>query len=508
MKDRTKVSRHSNSSFRAISEFFINKRGGLFLYPMIVCAFAVSLLLPACATNPATGERHLNLFSESREIQMGREADEQISASLGLYPDEELAAYVEDLGLRLAANSERPNLPWTFRVLDDPTVNAFALPGGYIYVTRGILTYFNSEAELAGVVGHEIGHVTAQHSVYRMSSQQLAQIGLGVGMVLAPELRRYGQLASAGLGLLFLKFSRDDELQADELGLRYMGREGYDPDEMIKVMVMLDGITQSSGGGRIPEWQSTHPDPGNRKGHIEELIAGNEDAYSGKRVNREHYLEGVDGLVFGQNPREGFFIDNVFYHPDLKFRFDFPAGWQTTNMKRGVVGLSPNQDATIQIALTDEQSIETAANEFFSQQGLSAGTRRAGEINSLPEISGEFAVTTEGGVLRGQATFLHYEGFVYQLLGYSVEQNWPEYAAVVKKSVRSFNILTDQRILSVQPLRINIVTLDQPMTFEDFISEYPSPVSTETLLLINQVKLNEQFDVGHKLKQVVGEKIE
>lgn len=508
MKRQTTTYRHVNNPVRVIFEYLVNKRGRLLLYPMIAFTLALSLFLTGCATNPATGERHFNLFSESQEIQMGRDADEQISASLGLYPDQELAEYVEDLGLRLAANSERPNLPWTFRVLDDPTVNAFALPGGYIYVTRGILTYLSSEAELAGVVGHEIGHVTAQHSVHRMSSQQLAQLGLGVGMVLAPELQRFGQLASTGLGLMFLKFGRDDETQADELGLRYMGREDYDAEEMVGVMVMLDGVSQSSGGGRIPEWLSTHPDPGNRREHIQGLIDMNGDAYPGNTVNHERYLEYIDGLVFGQNPREGFFIENVFYHPDLKFRFDFPAGWQTTNMKQGVVGLSPNQDAVIQITLTDKQSIETAANEFFSQQGLSAGTQIAGEINGLPEISGEFAVTTEQGVLRGQAIFLHYEGFVYQLLGYSVEQSWPGYAAVVENSVRSFNILTDQRILSVQPMRINIVTLDQPMTFEDFISRYPSSISTETLSLINQAELNDQFDAGQKLKQVVGEKIE
>lgn len=508
MKKQSKVYSHMYNPFCEIFKFLDNKRVRPLLYAMIVCALVLSFLLSACATNPATGERHINLFSESQEIKIGRDADAQISASLGIYPDEELAEYVEDLGLRLAAKSERPNLPWIFRVLDDPTVNAFALPGGYIFVTRGILTYLNSEAELAGVVGHEIGHVTAMHSVYRMSSQQLTQIGLGVGMVLAPELAKYGQLASAGLGLMFLKFSRDDELQADELGLRYMGRDGYDPKEMISVMEMLDGLTQASGSGRIPEWQSTHPNPGNRREHIQGLIDRNREVYTGKKVNRERFLEDIDGLVFGQNPREGFFIDNTFYHPDFKFRFDFPAGWQTTNMKQGVVGLSANQDASIQITLTDKQSIERAANEFFSQQGLSAGTQRAGEINGLPEISGEFAVTTEQGVFRGQATFLHYEGFVYQLLGYSVEQNWPEYAAVVENSVRSFNVLTDQRILSVQPLRINIVTLDQPMTFEDFISRYPSSISTETLTHINQAKLSDQFDAGQKLKQVVGEKID
>ena len=508
MKKQTEVYSHSNNPIQEISEFLANNHGRLLLYVTIVCALLLSFLLTACATNPATGERHINLFSESQEIQIGRDADAEISASLGIYPDEELAAYVEDLGLRLAANSERPHLPWSFRVLDDPTVNAFALPGGYIFVTRGILTYFNSEAELAGVIGHEIGHVTAQHSVHRMSSQQLAQVGLGVGMVLAPELQKYGQLASAGLGLMYLKFSRDDELQADELGLRYMGRDGYDPNEMISVMEMLDGITQSSGGGRIPEWQSTHPNPGNRREHIQGLIESNREVYTGKKVNRDRFLEDINGLVFGQNPREGFFIENTFYHPDFEFQFNFPAGWETINMKQGVVGLSPNQDATIQITLADAQSIETAANEFFNQEGISAESQTAGEINGLPEISGDFAVQTQQGALRGQATFLRYQDLVYQLLGYGVEQNWQEHDSVVENSIRSFGVLYDERMLSVQPMRINIVTLDQPMTFEDFVSRYPSSISTETLALINQAKLNDTFEEGQKLKQVVGEKIQ
>jgi predicted Zn-dependent protease len=480
----------------------------MLLYPLVVFLLGVSVFLTACATNPATGERRLNLYSEAQEIQIGQDADVQISASLGLYADEELATYVEELGLRLASKSERPHLPWTFRVLDDPTVNAFALPGGYIYVTRGILTYLDSEAELAGVVGHEIGHVTAQHSVYRMSSQQLAQLGLGVGMILSPEMARYGQLASAGLGLMFLKFGRDDETQADELGLRYMGRDNYDAGEMVGVMAMLDGVSQSAGGGRIPEWLSTHPDPGNRREHIQGLITANPDAYTGNTVNRESYLKKIDGMVFGYNPREGFFRESVFYHPDLKFRMDFPEGWQLTNMKQGVVGISPEQDAIVQLSLTDKQSIEAAADAFFSQQGLSPGTRNRGEINGMPEITGEFTATIEQGVLRGQATFLLYDGIVYQLLGYSPEPNWPGYESLVVNSVRSFDVLTDQKILSVQPLRINIVTLEQAMTFEEFVDRYPSSVSNETLALINRAALRDRFEAGHMLKRVVGERID
>jgi predicted Zn-dependent protease len=499
------------SGCRYIERFFRIKGkepARLLVNGMVAVLLILSFMLSTCATNPATGERHLNLYSESQEIQIGRDADVQISGSLGIYPDEELSRFIEELGLRLASKSERPQLPWTFRVLDDSTVNAFALPGGFIYVTRGILSYFNSEAELAGVVGHEIGHVTAQHSVYRMSTQQLTQIGLGVGMVLAPELQRYGELASVGLGLMFLKFSRDDELQADELGLRYMGRDGYDPNEMISVMEMLDSLSQASGSGRIPEWQSTHPNPGNRRENIVSLIEIHSDVYTGTKVNRNGYLESIDGLVFGQNPREGFFIDNVFYHPEFQFRYDFPAGWEKTNMKQGVVGLSPNQDAIIQITLAGASSIEKAAGDFFNQEGVSAGQQKAGEINGLPEISGDFSAQTQQGPIRGQATFVLHQDMVYQLLGYGVQQNWQGYAPAVGSSIRSFAVLYDEEKLSVQPMRINIVTLGEPMTFEEFYTRYPSSISRETAALINRVSMNDSFDAGTMLKQVVGERIQ
>src|SRR5439155_757503 len=184
----------------------------------------VTACTAACATNPATGAKQLSLVSESQEIQMGREYDREVTASIGLYPDSALQRYEQQFGSRLAATSERPGLPWSFHVVDDPVVNAFALPGGFIYVTRGILAHLNSEAELAGVVGHEIGHVTARHIASRMTKQQLAQVGLVVGSIASPQLERYAGLASSALNVLFLKYSRDDESQADHLGLRYMRR--------------------------------------------------------------------------------------------------------------------------------------------------------------------------------------------------------------------------------------------------------------------------------------------
>jgi predicted Zn-dependent protease len=258
----------------------------------VLAAGSLAVGVTTCATNPATGGRMLSLISESQEIAMGREADASIVAQMGLVPDTALQRYVSDLGLRLARASERPSLPWTFRVVDDPIINAFALPGGYIYVSRGILAHFNSEAELASVLGHEIGHVTARHSVQQLSKQQLAQIGVGVAQIAAPRLGDFLGVAVAGLELLFLKFSRDDENQADQLGLRYMRRGGYDSREMVKVYVMLERVSGASGGGRIPDWQSTHPNPADRQQRINAAVAARPPESVGTIVRRPEYLTG------------------------------------------------------------------------------------------------------------------------------------------------------------------------------------------------------------------------
>src|SRR5690606_19899953 len=166
-------------------------------------------LLGACAVNPVTGERQLAFISESQEIALGQQGAAEVWQSMALVQDQALQDYVERLGLRLAAASERPDLPWSFAVVDDPVPNAFALPGGPVFVTRGLLTLMDSEAELVSVLGHEIGHITARHSVAQMSRAQLAQLGLGLGTIFVPEVRPYGELASSGLSLLLLKYGRD-----------------------------------------------------------------------------------------------------------------------------------------------------------------------------------------------------------------------------------------------------------------------------------------------------------
>lgn len=461
--------------------------------------------LAGCARNPATGERELSLVSEAQEIQMGREADADIVASLGLYGDEALQAYVQDLGMRLAAVSERPDLPWTFRVVDDPTVNAFALPGGFVYITRGIMSHLTSEAELVGILGHEIGHITARHTVSRISRAQLTQLGLGVGMILVPELQQFGGLADLGLQLLFLSYGRDDERESDALGVRYMTRLEYDPRELADVMAMLEATSRlDEGSGRVPQWLSTHPDPANRVQNILELAEGVEGDLSRFAVLRDPYLRRIDGLVFGMDPREGYFRDDLFIHPQLRFRVSFPRGWQHVNMKQAVQSVASEEDAAVILTLAQGSAAE-AMQEFGGQQGIQVRNTARRTLNGLPAVTGELAATTEQGVLSGLVAFVEHGGDTYRLLGYAPQGSWSRHAGTIETALGSFAPETDPALLSVEPSRLQLVTLQSRLAFDAFIERYPSTVRPEIVAIINQVQPDGAFPAGVLAKRVVGD---
>ena len=464
--------------------------------------FVVSAFLgTGCSVNPATGKRQLSLIPESQEIAMGKQYDQQASGSMGLYDDPELTAYVADLGKELAATSERPGLPWTFRVVDDPTVNAFALPGGYIYVTRGILAHLESEAELAGVVGHEIGHVTARHSVNQISKQQLAGLATAGAMIAKPELQQFGGLAETGLGLMFLKFGRDDERQSDDLGLRYVQRANYDPRPMAEVMEMLQSVSAAAGSGRVPGWMSTHPAPVNRRQRILDQVAGSP---SGGTVNRDRHLNAIDGMVFGLDPREGYFKDNRFLHPDLRFRFDLPGGWAQINQKTVAGAMAPDRDGVIQLTMAQGGSPAEADRTFYEQEGIDGGAGSDARINGLPAVTRPFTVTAQQGSLRGVTAFVSYGGNIYRLLAYSVADSFTGYEPVMTRSVRSFAELTDSRVLGVKPKRLKVVTLSRSRTPREMVEAYDATVPAETLALINQAGVDEKLASGRRVKVVTG----
>ena len=462
------------------------------------------LLCTACAVNPATGKRELMLVSEGQEIQMGAQYDSQVVASIGVYPDPALQTYVTDVGKRLAAASERPNLAWTFRVVDDPSVNAFAIPGGHVYITRGILAHMTNEAELAAVMGHEIGHVTARHTAQQMTQQQLAGLGLAIGTIASSRIARYAGQASQALQVLFLKFSRDDENQADQLGIRYSSRANYDSREMVDVMQMLDRI-QAQSGSKLPEWLATHPDPGNRVAHINAILSAMQTDFAHASVNREGYARRIDGIMFGMNPREGFFRGSEFFQPDLRFRITFPSGWQTANTKQVVGAQTTQQDAIIELRLAAGSSAEEAARAFLSQQDLQAGALTGGKVNGLTAASATFAAATERDTLRGNAVFIEYANTVYRLLAYGTQATWANHQEAARRALGSFAPLTDPALLSVQPQRVSLFTLDRRTTITELARQRPSPVLVATLALINQVDADAPLEPGRVVKWVVGQ---
>ena len=463
-----------------------------------------ALLVTGCATNPVSGKRELALVSESQEIAMGRDGAAAVTAAIGLVPNATLQSYVNRIGQSLAAKTERPKLPWEFHVVDDASINAFALPGGFIFVTRGLLAHMTTEAELASVLGHESGHVAARHSVQQMSREQVAMIGLGVGSVLSPAIAKYGQLAGAGLGLLFLKYSRGDETQSDQLGFRYALADGYDTREMISVFEMLQRAEQLGGGGKLPEWQSTHPDPGSRISNVQSMVAATSQDWSTRRIGGDELLRQIDGMVFGVNPRDGFFRGTLFLHPDLKFVLQFPAGWGTRNAADVVAGISAAQDALIELRGARGSAAE-AANQFFGQQGLTAGTQSRRVINGNPAVSAEFTAQSDQGVpVQGIGTFIEYGGTTWGIVTYAVATRFASYRPEFLTSINSFNRLTDPSALAVQPMHLRIEEAPRAMSLAQFNALLPSGISLAQLALINGVDEGVQLRAGQSIKRVIG----
>ena len=462
------------------------------------------LLAVGCAVNPVTGDRELALISEAQEIEIGRSGAAEVTAAIGVHPDVGLQAYVNRIGQSLAARSERPQLAWEFTVVDDASVNAFALPGGFIFVTRGLLTHMSSEAELASVLGHENAHVTARHAVQQLSRQQVAALGLGIGAAISPTIAEYAQLASAGVGLLFLKYGRDDELQADRLGFKYALAQGYDTREMRVLFQMLQRGSEQSGAGRLPEWQSSHPDPGNRLREVDRLVSASGQNFSALRVGEDDYLQQVDGLVFGEDPRAGFFRGSLFLHPDLAFVLRFPDGWRTQNAPDAVTAISQAGDAVIEFRGAMGSPAE-AARAFFTQEGLTPTSQETRSIHGNRAIGGDFTAQTQSGeTIHGTATFIEYGGATWRVLGYAVPARYEATRGEFRRTIESFDRLTDPAVLAVQPQTVKVEAAPRAMTLEQFNALRPSSIPLAELALINGLEPGTMLSAGQRIKRVVG----
>ena len=462
---------------------------------------ALAVLAGACAVNPLTGKRDFVLIPESQEIEIGRQAADQAAQTIGLYDNAAVQNYVSELGKKLAAQSERPNLPWRFQVVDDPAVNAFALPGGFIFVTRGILTHLTEEAQLVAVLGHEIGHVTARHSVRQLSKAQLAQVGLAAVSVVS-DTGAIGQLGAAGLGILFLKYGRDAEREADDLGFRYSLNTGYAVRSMPDVFGTLKRVGEAAGAQTLPNWLSTHPSPDERIARITGQI--NETNPPQGIVERDRYLAMMDGIVFGADPRHGFFDGDVFKHPAMRFQMRMPAGWKSQNLSEAVVSQGPENTGALQLTLAKEDSPGAALQKFGTMEGVSNLEPVAFPIAGTAS-SARFRAKTESGEIAGLVTFVAHDNKTFQLLGLSPVETFATQETTFKNTFGSFSVLTDPAALAAQPAHVQVVTVGGAMTFAQFAAPHVTPkVTVDQLAIINQVEPGTQLSPGQKMKVVKG----
>lgn len=478
----------------------------------LLLLFTVTLIVFSCAVNPVTGKRQFMLMSEAQEAQMGLAYDPQVLATFGEYKNETLRNFVQTKGNELGLISHRPKLEYHVKVLDSPVVNAFAVPGGYIYLTRGILAQFSNEAELIGVLGHEMGHITARHSASQQSKQQLSQLILIGGMIASEKFASYAEYAMQGMQLLFLKFSRDNEREADRLGVEYSSKISYDAHKMADFFQVLNKMNMSESEGGVPTFMSTHPDPGDRYNTVQQLATEwqtnlKSDSW---KVNADSYLQLIDGIVYGEDPRQGYVEGNTFYHPELLFKFNFPAGWKLENLPTQVNMAPADGKALMIFTMAQQSTLESAADTTIAQLGVTPQESKKITVNGNPAIAVLSKQVNQDQSTGAQSTnllisyFIQYGKLIYVFHGISTEADFKSYFSPIEASMKTFSKLTDAIRINVKPDRILIKKAPRAGTLSSLFTFYGIPqTKMEELALLNNMELTTQVPAG-KLLKIIG----
>lgn len=488
------------------------------LYPVYFLAFLLITTSCSIQTNPVTGKSRLLAYTWSQEIEIGREVDKEIVAQFGLYDDDAVSEYVYNIGKDLleVSHMRRPETDRQFRetefffkVLDSPVVNAFALPGGYTYVTRGLMAHMNNEAQLAMVVGHEIGHVAARHASQRALQQTFGQVLIIGGAVLGQEL--FGlpgesilNVSSMGAQLLFLSYGRDAERESDRLGVEYSAMVGYAAEEGAAFFTSLKRISERHGAA-IPNMLSSHPNPGEREQNIP-IMANEwrEQGYEMTKKNTELYMSMLDGMTFGENPREGFVEDGEFLHPELEFKFPVPQGWQVINQRQQVVLVGPDQNAVMIFRIDGQSdSAQQSIQSFITQDGITVNEGPE-QVLSSDEHNGyraDVTVQQQDGTLRAIVHAIEFDGRVYRFINYTTVDRFDDYEEALTAVPFDFDRVTDEAVLNIRPVTLSVFQAEEPGTFRNFLpDELPMGIDKEEVAIINQLYLDDHVEAGRYIK--------
>ena len=463
----------------------------------------VMFLAWGCATNPATGRRQVILMSEGQELQIGKDSDVEIQKQMGAYNDQNLQKYVSDVGMRLARAAHRPNLPWKFTVVDESAVNAFAVPGGFIYLTRGILPFLRNEAELAAVLGHEVGHVDARHSAQQYSNQVLAGGGLALLGVLVPSTRPAQGIASVGLSAAFLKFSRDDEIESDKLGVGYAVANGWDPKGMPGLLGTLARLDEASGSSRgIPNWALTHPPAADRVVKVEQVIAA--APAGGTTTNAPQFERFLDGMVFGDSREKGIVRGSEFFHPILRFAVRFPNGWQIMNGDEQVVARQ-SEESNVAMLLEMESgtgSVQQVASQSMTKSGWTETDGGRTTINGLEAYVGTYQKTINNTAAVVRAAHVRAGQQVYVIAGLAPAGSFNAASDTFTRSIQTFRTLSQEEANRIQPSRVQLRAVRAGETWESLARD--AGVKASTLAIMNGSAPGTPPRSGDRIRVVVG----
>jgi len=464
-----------------------------------------------CTTNPATGESSFTAFmSPAEEQQVGRQEHPKILAEFGgAYADPTVTAYVNRVGGQLTRHIETPGQPYTFTVLNSPVINAFALPGGYVYITRGLLALAETEAEVASVIGHEIGHVVARHSAQRYSQAVLGSIGMAI-LGVATGNRGVADLGGQLFGAYLQSFSREQEFEADTLGIRYMGRDGYATSQSATFLAKLEAhsaleaaIAGQSGADRF-NIMSTHPRTADRVEAARQASAT--DAANATRDGRDAHLAVIDGMIFGDDPAQGLIKGRLFIHPELRFRFEVPPGYRLVNGQSRVAAINPNGSLILFDAAQIPAGLGPAAYLRDSWAArLSLRDLETITVNGLAAATGATRVQTSNGVMDLRLVVVRSEtNRVYRFQFATPPARTGAEAEGLQRTTYSFRQISADEAARAKPQIVKIVaarsgdtqeSLARQMAFDSF--------QIERLRLLNGLEPGEVLRPGTRLKIVV-----
>jgi predicted Zn-dependent protease len=365
-------------------------------------------------------------------------------------------------------------------------------------------------------LGHEIGHITARHSAKQYSRAMLGQIGLVAGSVISPEFAQFADIAQTGLQLLFLKFGRDAESQSDKLGVEYSTKIGYDASEMADFFSTLDRLGSQSGGEEVPTFLSTHPDPADREKKVAKLAEEwqRKTKSTDLDVNRDGYLRMIDGLVYGEDPKQGFVENSVFYHPVLRFQFSIPSSWKVQNTPQQVQMVPADGRAVMMLTLAPGNSLDEAAQAVLQKYQLQAVDSKRETVNGLPAIvliadqqrqqeQQQQQQQAAQQTLRTLMYFIQYDGNIYNLIGASTQADFNAYMQLFQSTMGTFRALTDQSKINKQPERIRVKTVPQNSTLAQALGSLQvNQKRMEELAILNGMTLNDRVERGMLIKVI------